>query len=1244
MNMLKTCLHWTHRVFWYTVAGLIIASAIAVSLARIFIPDVKVYREQIEHIASKFLGQDVHIKSMDARLSGFTPTLLFRDVSLLDDKGKHEIIHFSEARLGLDVWRSVSNGKLIPRTLTLYGVNLGITRRKNRTLVLRGLELKKLEQQIKTDPETIDTESSELARWLFERSTVALKHSTVVWRDALHGDKVLRFDDVNLDIRNDGKHHQFSGAVNLPSRMGVSLSLAFDFEGNILNPAEWQGSFYTRGSLLKIANWGSNPRFNNATLEKGLLDMQLWGHWQGGRVTALSSDLNARDVSLKIAGRRDMVQLKHISGLFDWRQQDNGWRLGVSNFNFSGKSGQWPTSNMLVNYTKRQDSPATLDAYGSYLQIADSVGILEDLKLLSPELQKTLDQLTPNGELTNLYVHYQAADKNKPDYRLSSHFKDLTISAHKNFPGFQGLDGAIQLDQEHGALALNDTSLTLNLPKLFRKPLAITGLSGRLHWWHAYDAWHVASADFALESGDVKTRLALNLGIPDNKSSPFLDLQAQFADGDVKQVWRYLPVSIMDQHLVDWLDNSLVGGRVNKGHVLFQGRLHDFPFTDRPGTFQVDFDAEDTQLKFHNQWPTISANDLNAVFTGRGMSIGVNRGSIFESRLQDVRVAIDRFNLPVLSVAGHFDGKTNDAFRFLVSSPIAPAASSFYQQSKISGSMHGKVSLLMPLSEKAETVQPLDYKGDLALSDSSLSAWNRRLVVDQINGLVKFSRAGIFSRKLHGRFGGKPIQFNVASRGAGERRHLEIAMSGGLVASKIRDSLALGGIEERISGNTNWQGLLSFAGDDPASEGQLKLQIDSDLQGIGLDFPEPLRKAPEAVQKFHLEMGFSKEDQIPIEFSLGNTFNAALQLQAPDDAPVRLAKGALQFSTQPAVLPQTDSLVIGGGISRFPIDEWHAVQNQLAGDKDVTRPGRFGLPIVLDMGYLNVVTSKDAPDSLAEDPRNASLLNGEIRKLVYDGMQLGRFEINTSRQEDGLHIDKIKLAAPRFRLSGEGSWFVRQGQQHTNLLLTMASENVGAMITSLGYKGVIKNAKGRAVLQINWPDSPNHFDMAKLNGTLGVVINDGTISDVEPGAGRFVGLLSLTELPRHLALDFSDFRSGMKFKQILAQFDIVDGDAFTQNLHILSPIALIDIRGRTGLAAHDYDLEVSVAPNVSKTLPVISWLAWGGQVGALTFLMDQLFGSEFNKSISSSYRITGSWEKPDVKVIPKQKPEEQNTK
>ncbi len=1232
-----TSLHWVHRIFWYIVAAVIITLAIGISLVRIFLPDVKVYREQIEHIASTFLGQEVHIQSMDARLSGVTPMIIFRDVRLLDDAGKQEIMHFDQVRLGLDVWRSLTNRKLIPESFTVYGVNLGIIRRKDHTLVLQGLDMARFEQQINAVPETIDTESSELAKWLFERSTLALKHSTVVWRDALRGNKILRFDDVNLDIRNDGDRHQFTGMISLPVSMGSAVEFAFDFKGNILNPAQWQGQFYTRGNSLQIANWGIKPAILHTTLEEGVLNVEMWGQWQAGAVTALTTNLQTNNIRLSVGTQKKPLQIKQVSGLFDWRKQGDGWQLNIDRLRYQGESELWPQTSVRVVYHYGEGKMASIDGYSSYVHLADTVQLLRDIAVLDKSSLHILNQLAPRGDLSNLHVHYQATDNALPKLMISTDFKDLSLHAYKHFPGVADLDGMLWTNQQHGAVSFADSSLQLNVPTLFRKPFDITRLEGTVQWWHAYDAWHVNSPELAFESKDIQTNVAVNLSIPDNHASPFLDLQAHFANGNVQQTWRYLPVGIMDNDLVKWVDRSVIDGRVKNGNALFHGRLHDFPFIEQPGTFVVDFQVQDALLDYRKGWPGITANELEARFTGKGMSLSVPKGKLYNTRLGNTTVAIDDFRLPVLSIAGKFNGDADDVVHFLVESPIAPAATGFYKQSQITGGMNGELSLSIPLSKKAEQSHPTDYKGFVYVKNARLSAWQNRLVVNNISGRLNYSTNGVFSDKLQGRFSGQPTQFNVFTRDAGLHSIIEVSMLGTLDVAKLWDKLPLNGLEKRISGKTPWQGMLSFGSEDPNDPKQVSLQITSQLAGIQFDLPPPMNKTAESAEDFRLALTFADQDHIPVNLKLGNRINAALLLQAPSDQPLHLDKGMIAFSDQAASLPKEDQLVLRGSIPVFPIDEWQAIRKQLASTDKMSGLDNLGLPVVLDMDYLNVTTQADAPQVAADDPRKIALFNGDIRNLVYDDMHLGHLVLKTSRQTDGIRFDKINLDAPDMKLKGEGSWFVRDGKQHTNVLLSLSSDNVGNMISQLGYKGVIRNGKARTVLQLNWDNAPNHFSFAKLNGTLGTVINDGTIAEVEPGAGRLLGLLSLSELPRHLALDFSEFKQGLKFKQILGQFDIVDGDAFTQNLHIVSPIALIDIDGRTGLAKRDYDLDVSVAPNVSKTLPVISWLAWGGQVGALTFLMDQLFGTEFNKSIASSYRVTGSWEKPIIKEIPRSK-------
>ena len=144
-------------------------------------------------------------------------------------------------------------------------------------------------------------------------------------------------------------------------------------------------------------------------------------------------------------------------------------------------------------------------------------------------------------------------------------------------------------------------------------------------------------------------------------------------------------------------------------------------------------------------------------------------------------------------------------------------------------------------------------------------------------------------------------------------------------------------------------------------------------------------------------------------------------------------------------------------------------------------------------------------------------------------------------------------------------------------------------------------------------------------------------------AGRLFGLLSVTALPRRLALDFSDlFSKGFAFDRIEGDFSIQNGQAYTNNLYMTAPAADISVSGRTGLVSKDYDQIATVTPKLSSSLPVASALFGpvGVGVGAVIFLAGELFESipkKINKMLSYQYSITGSWKEPTIEKIKKEK-------
>ena len=100
-------------------------------------------------------------------------------------------------------------------------------------------------------------------------------------------------------IRNDEERHQLTGTVQLPEGLGRELEVAFDFKGNILNPVEWEGSFYLRGKDVEAANWGIKPEFKGIMIQSGAFDLQLWGNWHKGKINTVSGHMLTRELGIK---------------------------------------------------------------------------------------------------------------------------------------------------------------------------------------------------------------------------------------------------------------------------------------------------------------------------------------------------------------------------------------------------------------------------------------------------------------------------------------------------------------------------------------------------------------------------------------------------------------------------------------------------------------------------------------------------------------------------------------------------------------------------------------------------------------------------------------------------------------------------------------------------------------------------------------------------------------------------------
>jgi uncharacterized protein YhdP len=289
----------------------------------------------------------------------------------------------------------------------------------------------------------------------------------------------------------------------------------------------------------------------------------------------------------------------------------------------------------------------------------------------------------------------------------------------------------------------------------------------------------------------------------------------------------------------------------------------------------------------------------------------------------------------------------------------------------------------------------------------------------------------------------------------------------------------------------------------------------------------------------------------------------------------------------------------------------------------------------------SAAATKSPPDANEAGVAPASLppLHLQVSDMRLGKAKLGEARLETWPTDEGMHIDQLRAQSKNVQITASGDWNGDEKRSRTHLTMDFASEDVARMLDALGFVGIFQGGRTSAKLDAVWPGGPSALALANMDGTLKVDVANGRILEVQPGVGRLFSLVSVTELPRRLALDFGDVvGKGFGFDSITGDFRFANGDASTQNLKIRGPAAEITITGRTGLKTHDYDQEVLVVPHLGSSLPIVGAIA-GGPVGAAAGLAVQgILGHGLNRAAGKRYHVTGTWEKPIFTPIEKGTP------
>lgn len=1217
----------------WTAASIVIVLALLTAAFRFIVPLVPAYRADVEGLASDVFGAPVDIDALDLRWRGIRPEIVLDGVRFISADAQRAVAA-REVRIGISLRALVVRGRVVPARIVLVEPDV--------MLVVDS-----------AGGERVGTQWQRAFAARDRRGTIEIESGRVVFV-ADEGRRRAELEQITGTIRSDGQRHRI--ALTARPGVGVEGTITLDADGQGWpGDTEWAMDIDVNFAGVDLAAFQHIGR--RARLRDGALDLELALHIDQGEPQSFVSNAVLSD------GANAVVR---------WTRRDGGWDASLVAQGADGRR----SGPVDLAYTAAAADPAYWHLRSERIYIEDLARFAAAIPwYMGASATAWLDR-APSGEISQVDLVVRRPPDGPLRYALAVDADALSLAhdGESAVPGFTGVSLQADADQGQGRATVSVADGSVYFPRVFRERFGLRSAEIVADWVRDDATWRVAFPTISAANHHVAASGRGAATMTDG-GRPTLTLDLGFSEANLAAHHGYLPVNVMSDALVAWLDRAVLGGRAVEGVFRYDGLAGGGALAAGDADLYAAFDAREISLAFADGWPQLDDANARVEFTGHTFGATVSQGRLGETPLS-AEVGIAAFSAPVLTV----DGRTEHDLRTLLdtftATPIGRA--DWIEGATADGTAAMTVAIALPLGGTATA----DVDGRIDLADASFGIAAFPDPITQLQGALRFTQDSVDADALSGVLFGQPVAASVETLrntdGGGEA--VSVRLEGRV------DTPTLVRLAERplpwVQGAATWRAELSapYSGDRPW------LRIESDLAGLAVDFPAPLGKAQSDTRDVVVTIGFDAETR-RVDVVDGDALRASAEYAGGAGA-WKLARGLVQIGPgDPGSMP-TDGVAIRGTLSRWRhgAADGAPVASIAGGGANVTAVDLAIGELALygrELGAVHIVGQRaldgwrwtldgeraagaielpDAPDNARPIQAYFSRLSVPKRtgdatttptlldanavppivfhagRLQVGAMELGEVNGVLRSVENGIALEGFSATRLDARAVAQGSWHTVDGYHRTVLQGAVDSTDVRATLAGLGYAASIEADAGHLELDVSWMDSAIADPLPTLAGSVGVRIERGNLLDVDAGAGRVFGLLSLYALPRRLALDFSDvFRRGLAFDAISGSFDIDAGQAHSDDLTLVGPAVRVEVTGRTGLATRDYDQEAVVTASLASSLTIAGTLAGGPGVGAALLIASELFKGPLDDMARVRYRVTGPWDGPAIERVSEQR-------
>ncbi|MEM0515062.1 YhdP family protein [Pseudoalteromonas sp. YIC-827] len=1251
MNARSVCFFCVTKI-WQLSAIILVLLAVLVSLLKYSLPYANDYRVQVEQFLGEQLNADISIGSLSASWQGNGPALVVNEVGFADNADAPISVSVAQTRLHINLWQSLLHQQLRSNYFVLHGFKAKIDARQlftNEKSSNNSQQQALIESLFLGASGHFAIEESELSIISLDNSSHRILLENLVWENRIDG-------------------HYAEGQVSLPGIEQNSLEARLKISGDTL--AGVYGDLYVQAQGLDVSGWLNEYLRPELKELQSDLNIESWLHFAGGRLTDVQVLTHPSKLSWRNGEQAEYLELQQ--GMVRIHPQAKGWRVRTSGLQLSDEQFQW--------------SPLIFDGLFSdeqqvWVQDLDISMVSTFARLAKGEALQGLFSIQPQGFINEGYFHWQNADK----WRLWFAAEHLGWSGIHGIPGAQDLSATAHITNEKGLLSVQGSDNHLLTGDTFSQPLAYQQLVAEIAFYNHGDYWSIESDNVRLSNDDLQlvSEFALRL-----EAQPNLDLYAEISGGSAASAGAYFPVPYMHKNLIDYLNGAIKGGEMRFAQVLMQGPIAEFPYTENQGRFVVKAEVDNAKFAFAPQWPALDEIGVSLNFDNQRMDIYSREGELLNLSLgSSVHVYLeDLLNADTLFIDIDEQVDAPELQPFFADTPLAKPLATVFDVIQAKGSISGKLQLQIDLKDGGVLA-----KGDVEFAGNPVYLAQPGLNLEGLRGRLSFANDHIEIKEASASWQGMPLTISLLGAQEGDSYNTNIELSLEADTAKLEQHLN-GLLAPQLQGKTplNAQLQLRFGAQGFNYEAHVQSDLIGISSSLPVPYN---KQAQEVLPLNVLIQGDDISNLIMAELDGQLYFNGILENgngqmssahlvvgehnlglnQQGFDVSVNLPKAdvlawqpvidnIISVSSRPAsgasVMPKFNKVVgqIGQAqLGPVPFNELEFTLTPTPGAMDLKLNAkelraRVDIPtgeqqrdIHIQADYLRVnVHTEQKPQSELENALAEQALELTEEDLSWlarlpavrfdcDDCRLNQYQldkVSMAFEGDGqqLNIKSIVIDKGEHILRADGIW--RDGQ--TALQGEFKSDDIGELFDEFDITSTVQDSNASMDFALHWQGAPYNFDIASLGGNIEWGLGEGHLSEISDGGARVFSLLSLDSLVRKLKLDFRDvFAKGFFYNSMEGSMQLASGIAYTKDTRMDGVPADLSIQGYADLNNQTLNYDLSVAPQVTSSLPVIvAWMV-NPVTGLAALALDKVIHSA--RVISEiKFKIRGPMSDPEV--------------